>query len=381
MRSAAQSRPPRCGAAAPGRDGGPQRTTGAALADGRGCAEPLTRRSGGGGDRGRQLFAAVSGGQAAPGAALRQSLAAGHVAPGGGVAPAGAAPAAALFRPVAAGTAAPALLQCAQPCGVGGAVAAGAVASAGSSLAAGLLSLAEGWGCRRAAAGSALGGALAGGAAGGAGEGVGEGVGGGGEGWGLRLSLGSGRLCVLRGRLAVVTGPAGGSIHGSEARIRTKRASVRQQAQGRSARGALLFGIMLRDYCSSGDFSLFLRYVSAGRLTHSGNLHQGLFHRRVAERLPLQQQVDPQHGRQWVRRPASLLAGLGVVGRDRRDHRLPEHHHIHLREKPLAFGLLLGRGQLVVREAKLLAAHQPFPVMRSQSISHESNRLGIPEYP
>lgn len=30
------------------------------------------------------------------------------------------------------------------------------------------------------------------------------------------------------------------------------------------------------------------------------------------------------------------------------DERLPRHHQLHLREKSLAFGLLLGRGQLVV---------------------------------
>ncbi len=125
---------------------------------------------------------------------------------------------------------------------------------------------------------------------------------------------GAGRFCVPRGRLAVVTGPASGSIHESEARTRMKRASVRQQAQGRSARGALLFGAMLRDGCSGGDFSLFLGNVSAGKSAHGGNLHQGLFHRRIAERIRLLHQVDPQHGGQRIRRPASLLAGLGVVG-------------------------------------------------------------------
>ena len=76
---------------------------------------------------------------------------------------------------------------------------------------------------------------------GGAGEWLVAGVGGlraRGTGGGAR---GAGRFCVLRGRLAVLTGPAGGSIHESEARTRTKRVSVRQQARGRSALGALLF--------------------------------------------------------------------------------------------------------------------------------------------
>lgn len=37
------------------------------------------------------------------------------------------------------------------------------------------------------------------------------------------------------------------------------------------------------------------------------------------------------------------------------------HHCIHLSEKLLAFGLLWGGGELVIREAELLAAHQPTP--------------------
>ena len=34
-------------------------------------------------------------------------------------------------------------------------------------------------------------------------------------------------------------------------------------------------------------------------------------------------------------------------------------HHLHLREKLLPFGLLLGGGELIIREAKLLVANQP----------------------
>jgi hypothetical protein len=60
-------------------------------------------------------------------------------------------------------------------------------------------------------------------------------------------ACGAGRFCVPRGRLAVVTGPASGSIDESEARARTERASVRKQAQGRSKRGALLIGCCLGD--------------------------------------------------------------------------------------------------------------------------------------
>jgi hypothetical protein len=63
--------------------------------------------------------------------------------------------------------------------------------------------------------------------------------------------------------------------------------------------------------------------------------------------------------RQRVWRPAAFLARFGVVGLDQRDQRLPGHHRLHLREKLLPLGLLLGRGQLVIREAELLATHYP----------------------
>ena len=101
--------------------------------------------------------------------------------------------------------------------------------------------------------------------------------------------------------------------------------------------------------------------LDAGKAAHGGHLDQGLFHGWVAERIPLLQQVDPQHRRQRVRRPTSLLAALGVMGLDQVDQRLPGHHHLHLSEKLLPFGLLLGRGELVIREAELLAAHHPSP--------------------
>ena len=40
---------------------------------------------------------------------------------------------------------------------------------------------------------------------------------------------------------------------------------------------------------------------------------------------------------------------------------LPRHHQLNLREKLLSFGLLLGVGELVIREAELLATHHPSP--------------------
>ena len=96
--------------------------------------------------------------------------------------------------------------------------------------------------------------------------------------------------------------------------------------------------------------------LDASQAEHVRHLDQGLFHRRIAEGIPLLQQVDPQHGGQWILGSATLLAGLGVVGAQS-DREGPA------KEPPppaqrglLPFGLLLGGGELVIRESKLLAA-------------------------
>ena len=90
--------------------------------------------------------------------------------------------------------------------------------------------------------------------------------------------------------------------------------------------------------------------------------------------------MDPQHGGQRIGRPTAFLARLWVVGLDQVDQRLPWHHLLHLREKLLPFGLLLGRGELVIREAELFAAHQPSPGLRSQGHC-PANGPGFPESP
>jgi len=80
------------------------------------------------------------------------------------------------------------------------------------------------------------------------------------------------------------------------------------------------------------------------------------------------------------------------VGFDQVDQRLPRHHHLHLREKFLPFGLLLvapprstlgrgnGGGELVIREAELLAAHQLSPDLRLRP-HFPAVGLGFPESP
>ena len=120
--------------------------------------------------------------------------------------------------------------------------------------------------------------------------------------------------------------------------------------------------------------------LDAGKATHGGYLDQGLLHRRIAQGIPLLQQVNAQHRRQGVRRAAAFLVRFGVVGLNQIDQCLPGHHRLHLREKLLTLGLLLGRGQLVIREAELLATHQPCPGLRLQAHCRV-DRLGFPESP
>ena len=46
--------------------------------------------------------------------------------------------------------------------------------------------------------------------------------------------------------------------------------------------------------------------LDAGKAAHGGHLDQGLFHSRIAQRIPLLQQVDPKHGAQRIGRPAAF---------------------------------------------------------------------------
>jgi hypothetical protein len=67
---------------------------------------------------------------------------------------------------------------------------------------------------------------------------------------------------------------------------------------------------------------------------------------------------------------AAILARIGVVGLNQLDQRLPRQHRLRLREELLPFGLLLGGGELVIKEAELLTAHVPSPGLRSQIHCH-----------
>jgi hypothetical protein len=57
------------------------------------------------------------------------------------------------------------------------------------------------------------------------------------------------------------------------------------------------------------------------------------------------------------------------MGFDQRHQGLPCEHRFNYGQKLLPFGLLFGGGLLVIREAELLAAHQPSPGLRLQGHS------------
>lgn len=97
-----------------------------------------------------------------------------------------------------------------------------------------------------------------------------------------------------------------------------------------------------------------------------GTSIRGLFHRQITRRLPLTQEMNSQHRRQWIGRK-TFLARRGRVGLDQATQRLPE-HHFHLIQELLSLGPLLGRSELVIGEAKLVTAHQSRLCIRLQAI-------------
>jgi len=107
--------------------------------------------------------------------------------------------------------------------------------------------------------------------------------------------------------------------------------------------------------------------LDTGKAAHGGHLDQGLFHGWIAQRIALLLQVDAKQllrrslrlRGQRVGRPAAFLARLRVVRLDQVDECLPGHHSLHLGQKLLALGALLGRAQLIVRESSCLPPINP----------------------
>ncbi|ATB57891.1 Xax1 transposase [Xanthomonas citri pv. fuscans] len=77
-----------------------------------------------------------------------------------------------------------------------------------------------------------------------------------------------------------------------------------------------------------------------------------LFHRRITQRIPLLQQMNPQHRRQCVRLP-TWPPRRRIVQRDQPEQLLPRNDLLHLGQKYLAPGLLTLAQALSVTERQL----------------------------
>ena len=124
------------------------------------------------------------------------------------------------------------------------------------------------------------------------------------------------------------------------------------------------------------------------KAAHRRHLDQGILHRRITLVIPLLQQVDPQHGLQRVRRPATLARGLGLVGLDQLNQRFPRNNRLHLSQEALALGALFGRRLLIINVGEalraalteLLGAHEASLELRLQAHSR-AGWQGFPESP
>lgn len=98
--------------------------------------------------------------------------------------------------------------------------------------------------------------------------------------------------------------------------------------------------------------------------------------------------MDPQHGLQRVRRPATLARGLGVVGLEQLNQRFPRNNRLHLSQEALALSALFGRLLLVITvgealrgaQTELFGAHEASSQLRLQAHS-SAGCQGFPESP
>ena len=68
---------------------------------------------------------------------------------------------------------------------------------------------------------------------------------------------------------------------------------------------------------------LIADHVDPCKSAHCLHLDQPILHRWIAEVVLLLQQVDPQHGREWIGLATTFGAGLGIVGVDQINQRFP----------------------------------------------------------
>jgi hypothetical protein len=95
-----------------------------------------------------------------------------------------------------------------------------------------------------------------------------------------------------------------------------------------------------------------LKTVDASEPAHHRRVIQRFLHRRVAQRVPLLQEVDAQHGCRRIRL-TSPAACNRIVWLDQCLQSLPRHHLIHLVEEQLAARLLALAQALGITECQL----------------------------
>jgi hypothetical protein len=88
--------------------------------------------------------------------------------------------------------------------------------------------------------------------------------------------------------------------------------------------------------------------------------------------------MDLQHRCQRIRRAATPLTALGVMGLIQIDQCLPTHDMVHISQELHSLGALLGRGLIVDSETELLASHQPVHG-KLQWEHYPMFRIGLPE--
>lgn len=76
--------------------------------------------------------------------------------------------------------------------------------------------------------------------------------------------------------------------------------------------------------------------LDPGKAPHRLAVIERLFRHRIAQGIPVLQEVDPEHRRKRHRRPPALRPDLRIMQRDQRKKPIPGHHRIHLRQKLLA---------------------------------------------
>jgi len=105
-------------------------------------------------------------------------------------------------------------------------------------------------------------------------------------------------------------------------------------------------------------------HVDHCETTHCRHFDQRIFHRWIAEVVPLLQKMNTQYGVERIGWETTFGAGLGIVGIDHINQCFPRHQLLHRCQKMLAPGALLGCGLLGITESELLGSRHASPLAR-----------------